>query len=219
MIKNSYTVKKIDHDIVSWTETEHWKNINPIEINHYLWMNNGYTPKVYAKLFYSDNFIYVFFEVFEKKIRIQYTNCGDPVYKDSCVEFFINPFPQKSGDYFNFEINAVGAMLIGVGDTGKDEKRKVFSKDELKDFVTVASVKEPVSGLHGADYWTLYYKIPIKLFENHYKLKFTAEPAIGNFYKCGDETEFEHYGAWNPIQNKTPNFHLPQYFGIIEFEH
>ncbi|MBN2413393.1 hypothetical protein JXQ31_17065 [candidate division KSB1 bacterium] len=218
MNKNIYKVFKSDQDVSVFTDPEHWQNKKHIEIKHYLWMNNGYTPKVYAKLFYSDNYIYVFFNVFEKIIRIQYTKCGDPVYKDSCVEFFINPFPQKSQDYFNFEINAVGAMLVGVGNTGHDDQRKVYSEEELQDFEIFTSVKKPVSGQYGADNWTLYYKIPVKLFENYYKLPFEAEPAIGNFYKCGDETEFEHYGAWNPVQNKTPNFHMPRYFGIIEFE-
>jgi len=219
MKKNNYTVKKLDYDVVSFTNKDLWENIKSIEIKHYLWMNNGYTPKVIAKLLYSDNYIYVFFKVFEKKISIQYTNLGDPVYKDSCVEFFFNPFPYKSKDYFNIEINAAGAMLIGVGESRAAEKRNTFSKDELSGFEIITSVKQPLSGYHGKDFWTLHYKIPIKFFENHYKISFASEPGIGNFYKCGDETEFEHYGAWNFIHNKTPNFHLPQYFGEIQFEH
>jgi len=33
----------------------------------------------------------------------------DPVYKDSCVEFFVKPKPDKG--YFNFEFIAVGTLL------------------------------------------------------------------------------------------------------------
>ena len=107
---------------------------------------------------------------------------------------------------------------MGVGESRGQDNRKLFTQDELSGFKIVASVKEPVSGFYGADYWTVHYKIPIKLFENYYKLPFKAEPAIGNFYKCGDEAEFEHYGAWNLIGHTTPDFHLPQYFGKILFE-
>ena len=46
--------------------------------------------------------------------RDQYVRCthrtyGDPVYRDSCVEFFIQPKPGRG--YFNFEFNCGGAFL------------------------------------------------------------------------------------------------------------
>ncbi|HEX9250722.1 MAG TPA: carbohydrate-binding family 9-like protein, partial [Ignavibacteriaceae bacterium] len=57
----------------------------------------------------------------------------------------------------------------------------------------------------------------IKVLENISKMKFKCDDAIGNFYKCGDETEFKHYGMWSLIENSTPDFHLPEYFGKIIF--
>jgi hypothetical protein len=40
----------------------------------------------------------------------------------------------------------------------------------------------------------------------------------GGFFKCGNDTGHPHYGSWQKIENPTPRFHLPQYFGELEFE-
>ena len=37
----------------------------------------------------------------------------------------------------------------------------------------------------------------------------------GNFYKCGDETEFPHYGMWSEAVSDTPDFHRPECFGRL----
>jgi len=210
--KKRYIVKKIASNPNSIVENKIWEKTDSLKLSNYLWMNNGYTPEVFVKILYSDRYIYIFFKVYEKKVRIQYTNFGENVYKDSCVEFFINLFPEKSDDYFNIEINAIGAMLIGVGNNGDDRKRRYFKKKEIERFETKSSINEPVSGFHGADFWTLHCRIPICFFQDYYHEKFIADEAIGNFYKCGDETEFEH-----KVENPSPDFHLPQYFGKIIF--
>lgn len=49
----------------------------------------------------------------EREPKAVYTANGDPVYKDSCLEFFAS-FDAHSQKYMNFEMNANGAYL-GVG--------------------------------------------------------------------------------------------------------
>ena len=39
----------------------------------------------------------------------------DPVYKDSCVEFFVDAFPDPGRGYVNFETNAAGTLLAAFG--------------------------------------------------------------------------------------------------------
>jgi hypothetical protein len=39
-----------------------------------------------------------------------------------------------------------------------------------------------------------------------------------NFYKCGDKTPEPHFISWNPIDLPKPNFHVPQFFGLLELE-
>jgi hypothetical protein len=215
-MKNSYTVTKIDSDILDFAAEEYWKNIAPLKIKNYLWLNNGYRPEVDVKLIYSDNYIYVFFKVYEKKIRVHYTQFGSDVWKDSCVELFINPFSEISKDYINIETNAIGTMLIAKGSSRYD--RKVFSETDADNFEIVSSVKEVVDGEFGGDFWTLHYKIPFTFFEKAYGEKFCGDKAMANFYKCGDETEYPHYGVWNNIADEQPDFHKSQYFGEIHFK-
>jgi hypothetical protein len=39
-----------------------------------------------------------------------------------------------------------------------------------------------------------------------------------NFYKCADKTSHPHWLTWAPVNYPKPKFHLPEYFGRIEFE-
>lgn len=215
MVCKQYTIKHFSEDLDNILQPDIWSLVKPLEIKDYLWMDNNYRPAVLVKLFYTENYIYVKFLVTEQKVKVVYKKYGDPVYKDSCVEFFINPFPDKSQDYINIEVNAIGTLLIGAG---KDRNRTLFKKEELGDLHIVSSLDSHVADTLESGSWTLHLKIPIGLFENYYGERFIKERAIGNFYKCGDETEFEHYGVWNYIHNSEPDFHLPQYFGELIFE-
>ena len=53
--------------------------------------------------------LYLCFRVEGEQLRVMHTRDFDPVWQDSCVEFFV----QSEGEdtYRNFECNALGAML------------------------------------------------------------------------------------------------------------
>ncbi len=218
-MRKIYKVVKQNNEPADLTNDILWKNIAEIKINSnsYLWKKNNYCPNVIIKMFHTENSIYLKFKVFEKKITIKHTEFGSEVWKDSCVEFFINPYPKKSEDYFNIEINALGTALIGVGKKRGNGKRYHFKKEEVKDWEIISSVKNLITGEHGKNFWDLYIKIPKSFFKNRYNEYLNIKNCIANFYKCGDETEFVHYGAWNKIESPVPNFHLPEYFGELQF--
>lgn len=216
MLSKIYSLKKLRTEIQDISNDDEWQGIEEIRIKDYLWMENDYRPEVVVKACYSKEYIYVKFLVYEKRVRATYLNVGDPVYKDSCVEFFINLFPKEKEEYFNIELNAIGTIKMGYG---IKRNRKYLTASELNDMKAITSIKKPVTGFHGSDHWKLYCAIPIKVFEKVYNRKFKGYDAIGNFYKCGDETEFKHYGMWNLINNPKPDFHLPEYFGKIIFEY
>jgi hypothetical protein len=211
-----YKVRRIHEDFSLPGEPRFWEAIPPALVNHYLWLKNGYEPRVEARACYSPNFLYIFFKAWEPKIRIRYTQFQDPVWKDSCVEFFIDPFPEKKLGYINIETNAVGAMLIHFG-PGRG-KRESIPREALGGFEIIPSVKKPVDGPYGADMWTLAYRLPLALFDKYYRGKVApGRLARANFYKCGDETEVPHYGAWNTVETPKPDFHRPEYFGQLVF--
>lgn len=214
MNNKNYHIAKIKEDAELFNTQDFWKEVPMLLIDNYLWMDNDFKPKVEVKISYSNNFFFAYFKVYEKEITATYTEINNPVHKDSCVELFINLFPNKTDKYFNFEVNAIGTMHVGFGAIGN---RTTLEKNDIKEIQISSTIEKPLTGIHGNEYWEIFYKIPISIFKKYYGLKFTANEAKGNFYKCGDDTKHEHYGVWNNIVSEKPNFHLPNYFGELIF--
>jgi hypothetical protein len=193
-----------------------WQAAPALRVEHYLWMNNRYEPPVEARLCYTARFLYVRFDVREAKVRARFTRFQDPVYKDSCVELFIDPCPDLSRGYVNFEANAIGTFLTAFG-PGR-HGRKPLTKAQLKSFRASSSLKAPVDGPIAGGRWALAYRIPLALFRSLYGREVgPGTRAAANLYKCGDETEFPHYGAWSPVGTPGPDFHRPEFFGTLVF--
>ena len=212
-----YRITRVEKDFPVPVEPSFWSSIPALKINHYLWLDNGYRPRVDVRLCYNVRSLFVHFDVFESRIRVRFTRFQDPVYKDSCVEMFIDPFPEKRIGYVNVETNALGAVLAAIGlDRGH---RTPIPEADLNGMEIVSSVKSPISGYHGAEFWTLAYKLPLSLFEKHYGGRIEpGHSARANFYNCGDETEVRHYGAWSPVRTPQPDFHRPEFFGRLVFQ-
>ena len=215
MKNKEYKILKVNHEHRLIDYSNFLKEIPELSIENYLWMNNNYKPQVKAKLCYTDFYLLVYFYVSEDEITARYTQINDPVHKDSCVEFFVNLFPTKTDKYFNFEVNPLGTFHIGFGAVGN---RLRLTDVNIQLINANLTLTKPIIGKYGQTYWEVFYKIPLSLFENYCGMKFMAEDAIGNFYKCGDESKFEHYGVWNHVESPKPNFHLPKYFGNLIFD-
>ncbi len=190
------------------------KRMIPLYIEKYLWVENNYRPKVEIRLGYSEKYIYLYYKVFEKEIVATYTEINNPVYKNSCVEFFINLFPSTTDEYFNFEINAIGTPYVAFGDKSK---RKTLTEKDILKIPILSSLHKPFVGTINNDFWEITFAIPIGLLEFYYRKKFNKSKATANFYKCGDDTRYKHYGVWSEILTEKPNFHLPEYFGELVF--
>lgn len=68
--------------------------------------------------------------------------------------------------------------------------------------------------------WTLEFRIPIDILRKYSNI---TQPKAGiiwraNFYQCADKTSNPHYLTWSIVDNNKPDFHLPQFFGILKFE-
>ncbi|MBE3111460.1 MAG: hypothetical protein IMZ46_13310 [Acidobacteria bacterium] len=215
-LRPSYTILPVDAEFVPGAADAPWAAIPSLQIDHYLWLGNGYRPPVEVKLCYSRSSLHVRFRVGERRVRVKYVKFQDPVYKDSCVEFFIDAFPESRQGYVNFETNAAGTLLAAFGPDRNN--RKPLWPEDLSGFDVVSSIGGPCDGEHGGDIWTLEYKVPLALFLKIYGQEvLPGHRATANFYKCGDETEVPHYGAWNPVDTPSPDFHRPEFFGEIVF--
>ncbi len=168
---------------------------------------NPYRPETLFKMcFVKEKGIFVEMKTNEKNLRSVCSKRDEPVYEDSCMEFFFKPFKGRQ-EYLNFEINPDGAYLSQFG-KGRDDR--VFIK-ELTDEKPVISTEK------GSDGWKLRLFVPCALIESLYGERFEADEGEyrGNFYKCGDKTEKPHYGSFSPMSSLPPGFHNPERFAKI----
>jgi hypothetical protein len=210
----SYAVRRVEDFGIDEPGPEPWASLPPIAVDHYLWLTNGYRPLVEARLCWSAKFLYVKFRVGEKRAPVRYTEFQDPVYKDSCVEFFVDMFPEARLGYVNFEMNAAGVLLAAFG-PDRGHRKPLWPEDLAGMSVISGEGLWPEVG----DSWHVEYKAPLALFRKLYGEDVApGHKAAANFYKCGDETAIPHYGAWSPVGTPTPDFHRPEFFGEIVFE-
>ena len=68
--------------------------------------------------------------------------------------------------------------------------------------------------------WVVEYRIPFSILKEYHAFSNPGEASVwrANFYKCADESSHPHWITWSPIDNPTPDFHLPDYFGKLVFE-
>lgn len=129
------------------------------------------------------------------------------------------PCPYDDNRYFNFELNAFGTYLVGIG---FDRHNLEFIDEKIiKDIFSVKNKIEKVKR-NGEELYkielefSIPYKFITKYFEN---FKPQSNNIIkGNFYKCGDKTLFPHYGCWNNINHTIFDFHRSEFFGTLIFE-
>jgi hypothetical protein len=173
------------------------------------WKDFLYKPDCLFAIAHNNFNIYLKFYVIEDAVLARFTSPNSLVYKDSCVEFFIE-FNNEPG-YYNFEFNCIGTAYIGYG-SGKTE-RETAPIDIVKQI-------ESNSLLYSDDgriKWELTLKIPIDTFYQHGNQTLLQGGAKCNFYKCGDDMPVPHYICWNTIVSESPNFHLPEFFRSVNF--
>lgn len=178
-------------------------------IRHYRW-ETGYAPEAFAQLVYVKDLGFALrMEAKETDPKTVYTLYNQDVYKDSCLEFFVN-FNPAQPKYVNFEMNSAGAFLSALR-TGRKDKTPIH--ELLSDLPAVRAEKT-------ADAWCVNVFFTLSQIETLFgKRDFRkGDEFAGNFYKCGDETPFPHYGMWSPVELDKPDFHRPEFFGTFVLE-
>jgi hypothetical protein len=198
-----------------------WGQADTAEVAHFRPESSDHHPRTSARLLYDTQGIHGIFRVQDRYVRCLRTQYHDAVWKDSCVEFFTQPKPDRG--YFNIEFNCGGAFLCCYITNPEQEG------DWFKEFVKVPAgigqtiqaqsslpprieleITEPVV-------WTLSFFIPLALFE-HYVGPLGALPGQvwrGNLFKCAEENSHPHWASWSPLDEF--NFHRPNCFGALRF--
>jgi hypothetical protein len=173
-----------------------------------------YRPITTFDIGYADDGIYIKYNVQGTMLRAIYENDQEPVYEDSCVEFFCK---QPDSDYYmNFEFNCIGTCLAAKRKSRKEDVQR-FSPDEMQLIERHSSLaRRAFKEMEGMFTWDLVVKIPFSLLG--FAEGEIPDKLLGNFYKCANGTESPHYLSWSPIQTENPNFHCPEFFGELWFE-
>ena len=174
----------------------------------------SYRPMAQFAIAYTSQAIYIDFLTRCNYLRAVNTENQSPVSQDSCVEFFLDP--KGDGEYWNFEFNCIGAINASRRFTRPNPTR--LNDEQLarvKRFPSVGT--RPFCELEGLFTWNLLVVIPLDLIgldaDN------MPQTMKCNFYKCASATSDPHYLSWNPIKTEKPDFHRPDFFGEISFEH
>ena len=176
------------------------------EIDQINWPEFSFKPQTEVYAGYDGKHLWLHFMVYDDYIRTDGKNDQDPVYQDSCVEFFI-----EVGDkYRNFEFNCIGVCLSAIGPDRHSRQR--LDQENLSRIIRVPSLnpKDPPAEGSKSD-WSLTVGIPLDLIGLAPGTKFRC-----NFYKCGDKTKIPHYVTWAPIGVPSPDYHRPEYFKEVE---
>lgn len=176
------------------------------EVGIYGWKRGGYEPECRARLIYlREKGFLCRMDCAETAPKADETEEDGEVYKDSCMELFVNFAPEQGERYLNLEANARGTLHCKLGD-GRHGRTSLFAlgvpRPELK-----AELRE--------DGWSVEFFIRLETIRALYgKEDFSAGDTIRlNFYKCGDATDLPHYGAWSRVETPEPDFHRPEWFG------
>jgi hypothetical protein len=199
-----------------------WQNSLPLSIDQCRSESHSVRPVAQLKLAHDGDNIALLFKASERSVCVRETVAQGAVWRDSCVEFFLQP-PQASG-YFNFEFNAAGCIhaswvtdwqrdidgniaertLLGETDLAQIQIANSFSSATIN-----TSVDDPVD-------WYLSAVIPLALLRNYTTIESLSHGVWrGNAYKCAERSVYPHWLSWSPLSQL--NFHAPNEFGEIVF--
>lgn len=192
------------------------KNAPLNKVNWLEWKEFPYQPEVQFRIAHDDSLLFLKYYVKEEHILARRTDPNSAVHRDSCVEFFVDPI--QNGNYYNFEFNCIGTTHLAYGPRRGE---RTFTpaeliENEIKTWSTLGKASfEEKSGMFE---WEMVVVIPSSIFTYNKDLNFSKLVSNANFYKCGDDTTKRHYLSWNPVKTPNPDFHRPEYFGILNFQ-
>lgn len=192
------------------------KNAPLNKVNWLEWKEFPYQPEVQFRIAHDDSLLFLKYYVKEEHILARRKDPNSAVHRDSCVEFFVDPI--QNGNYYNFEFNCIGTTHLAYGPR-RGERTFIpaeLIENEIKTWSTLGKASfEEKSGMFE---WEMVVVIPSSIFTYNKGLNFSKLVSNANFYKCGDDTTKRHYLSWKPVKTPNPDFHRPEYFGILNFQ-
>ena len=197
-----------------------WTGTKSLELTHYMGNKPDHFPLVEAKIAYDNLAIYVIFRVQDKYMKAVHSEHQDPVYTDSCVEFFFSPDEDSNKGYFNLEMNCGGIMLFHHQIAPRTNQTHIAGED-IEQVEVAHSLPQIVDPEIEVDTtWFVEYRIPFSVLASYRDFPNPESGTIwrANLYKCADATSHPHWLTWAPIDLPGPDFHQPDFFGTLKFQ-
>lgn len=218
----TYTIHKTNDATqldLNW-QNPAWLAAETLEVRNFRPESSAHRPQTRARLLHDQRGLHGIFQVQDRFVRCTRTGYGSEVWKDACVEFFVEPKPGRG--YFNFEFNCGGAFLCNhvVDPTRTTDffKQATRLPAEIARTVTVRGSQPRVVDPELAEpvTWHLQFSIPFSAMEKYLGPlgQVSGQHWRGNFFKCAEENSHPHWAAWSPVDEF--NFHLPRCFGELK---
>lgn len=216
LVKHSGFSPKINAD---WNKGI-WNRTKPLILENYMGDKPSHFPETRVKMRYDKDNIYVIFSVMDKYVKAVAKEINGKVWLDSCVEFFFSLCPDTERGYFNFEANCKGVFLFQYHLANSNSSGYISMEDCEKVRIAYSLKRDVEQEIAEPLEWRLEYSIPISVLKKYMKVN---EPGPGvswraNFYKCADQTSHPHWLTWAPGDYPQPKFHLPEFFGRLDFD-
>lgn len=206
---------------VPW-ENSLWRQADEAPIDQFHAASGPHRPVAKVRLLYDRANLYLRFRVDDCHVVARHTHFQDPVWRDSCVEFFVQPRPPCG--YFNFEMNCGGALLsYYIEDpTRTPDGFARFTRltpehgAEIRIVHSLPAMVIPEQP--GPLVWHIGLQIPLAILEAYTGPlgPLDGQAWRGNFYKCADDSSHPHWASWAPI-GEVLDFHQPGRFGPLRF--
>lgn len=189
--------------------------IEPLPLETINWEAFPYQPNVSVQIAFNDDELFLQYKVDEQSVKAEITESNGRVWTDSCVEFFLSP--EGNEWYYNLEMNCIGTALLGFRKKGGEATHA--SEEQIATIRRISTLGEfPFPELKGQTDWQITVAIPWEVFFKHQLKPVSGKKMRGNFYKCGDDLSVPHFVSWTKIKTEKPAFHVPEFFGGLEFE-
>jgi len=189
--------------------------ITPLKLETVNWEEFPYHPDVAVQIAYNEDELFLQYKVKEQSVKAVVSESNGRVWTDSCVEFFLSP--EGNDEYYNLEMTCIGTALLGFRKKG--DATVHASDEQIASIRRVSSLgNKPLAERKEQTEWQITIAIPWKVFFKHELNLASGMKMRGNFYKCGDELTVPHFVSWTKIKTPQPSFHVPEFFGGLEFE-
>jgi len=197
-----------------------WINTESICLENYMGSYPEHFPDTKVRMRYNADYLYLIFRVSDQYVRAVAKKTNGKVWQDSCVEFFFTPGKESKNGYFNLETNCKGVLLMQYHDLKRHKEGFVDTADCAKIKIAYSLKENAEKEIREPVVWTLEYLIPVSILSKYMEVEnpCTGRKWRANFYKCADSTSHPHWLTWAPVDNPTPKFHLPEFFGWLEFK-